>query len=100
TCAVRRERTDTPLQALVSLNDPQFMEASRKLAELALSRSHGHRDTALNLMAERLLARPLTREELPIVQKTLQEMETYYRSQPGEAVQLLSVGESPVAGKF
>src|SRR6185312_15644580 len=56
TCAVRRERTNTPLQALVTLNDPQFIEAARHLAAAAL------REGGLDALARRLLARPLNAE--------------------------------------
>src|ERR1035438_6599873 len=59
TCTVRRERTDTPLQALVTLNDPQYVEAARHLAQLALTHGGAEETARLDFMAERLLARPL-----------------------------------------
>ena len=65
TCTVRRERTNTPLQALVTLNDPQFVEAARHLAEQAHRVEGGDTDDArIDFLAERLLARPLRPEEV------------------------------------
>jgi hypothetical protein len=92
-CSVKRERTNTPLQALATLNDPQFVEAARHLAEVALAR--GHKDeAALQTMAERVLSRPLTAKELSVVKGTLKEMQSYYEKQPDAAKQLLAIGES------
>jgi len=93
-CAVRRERTDTPLQALVTLNDPQFVEAARHLAEVTLTRNHGSEDEAISEMALRLLARPLSAKEKTIVKRTLAEMRSYYEKEPAAAKELLSIGES------
>ncbi len=100
TCTVRRERTNTPLQALVTLNDPQFLEASRQLAELVLTRHRKHKGAALDEMAERLLSRQLTPEEHGIVERSLAGMEAYYQKQPEAARQLLAVGESKPSGKL
>jgi hypothetical protein len=93
-CAVRRERTNTPLQALATLNDPQFVEAARRLAEVALTGRRGREDEALEEMALRLLARPLTAKEKSVVKRTLADMRAFYAKQPEAAKELLAVGES------
>lgn len=92
-CAVRRERTNTPLQALATLNDPQFVEAARHLAEWAIT---GHRrdEAMLQRMADRVLLRPLSSQELQVLKETLESMRSYYRSHAEEATRLLAVGES------
>jgi len=95
-CTVRRERTNTPLQALATLNDPQFVEAARHLAETALANARRPED-ALEVMAERLLARPLTSKELAIVKRSLGEMQAYYENEPAAAREFLAVGESTTA---
>jgi hypothetical protein len=94
TCTVRRERTDTPLQALVTLNDPQFVEAARHLAEASLAQ----KDDVLDFMAARLLARPLTTAEKKIVAANAVDLLAHYQTEPKEAEKLLAVGESKVAG--
>ena len=58
-CTVRRERTNTPLQALVTLNDPQFVEAARHLAQRTLKEGGQTAEERLTLMTRRLVARPL-----------------------------------------
>jgi hypothetical protein len=92
-CSVRRERTNTPLQALATLNDPQFVEAAKHLAQVALANGRKEED-ALQAMAESVLSRPLTSKELSIVKGTLKEMQSFYSAQPEAAKELLTVGES------
>jgi len=97
TCTIRRERTNTPLQALVTLNDTQFIEAARNLAQSALkSQASGNPDetAVLNSIAGRLLARPFKSTELPIVQRSLAELKAYYAAHRDDAVKLISEGES------
>lgn len=96
TCTVRRERTDTPLQALVTLDDPQFVEAARHLAQESLEQN----GDAFDFMAERLLARPLTPAERKIVQSSAQGLLTYYQADPADTQKLLAVGESKTDGKL
>jgi hypothetical protein len=94
-CTVRRERTDTPLQALVTLNDVQFVEAARHLAQSLLKSGNATDDVArLNLLAKRLLARPFRTDEMPIVQNSLKDLREFYQSHPEDAKKLIAEGES------
>jgi hypothetical protein len=92
-CTVRRERTNTPLQALVTLNDPQFVEAARALAQLTLKQP-GSTDARLDFIARRLLCRPLRPTEMSVVQKSLSELLAYYQAHAEDAQKLTNVGES------
>ncbi len=93
TCTMVRERTNTPLQALVTLNDPQFVEAARQLAEHAIE-SNGDDTKRLDFMADRLLARPLKPKELSVVRGSLEKFERHYSAAADDAAKLVEVGES------
>ncbi len=94
TCTVRRERSDTPLQALATLNDPQFVEAGRVLAERSLKEVCSTEEARLNFMAERLMSRPLRPEEMKVARASLNELLASYETAPKDANALLAVGES------
>jgi hypothetical protein len=99
TCTMVRERTNTPLQALVTLNDPQFIEAARNLAQHAID-SSSEEDRRLNFLAEHLLTRPFRAKELAIVRGSLEKFEKHYTTQTDEAKKLISVGESKAETKL
>ena len=93
-CVVRRERTDTPLQALVTMDDPQFVEAARVLAQRALLAAHGKADTSLSYLSSRLLTRDLDPKERAIVLSSYNDYLTYYQGDEADATKLISIGES------
>ena len=93
TCCVKRERTNTPLQALVTFNDPQLIEAARALADAALATAANDEDR-IDFMAVRLLARPLTAEEKAIVRESLGVFHGWYAAHADDAAKLIAVGES------
>lgn len=93
-CTVRRERTNTPLQALVTMNDPQFVEAARRLGSQAVARASDF-DGRLNFLSGKLMARSLNGREREAVRGSYSEFMRYYDSNPEDARKLLAVGASP-----
>jgi hypothetical protein len=94
TCTVRRERTNTPLQALLTLNDPQFVEAARVLAQLAIKDGGEKVEQKIDYIAQRLLARSFRPEELAIVQSSVSGLLAEYKAKPEEAKKLIAFGDS------
>ncbi len=93
-CTVRRERTNTPLQALVTLNDPQFIEASRHLAELAMKEAGKDDEARADWIARRLMTRSLSAAEHQIIGATAKDLLAFYTTNPAEAAKLIAVGDS------
>ncbi len=95
TCTVRRARTNTPLQALVLLNDPTYVEASRKLAERLIREGGPSDDARLTLAFRLVLARRPSAGELDILRQVHRDALAKFRADKEAAAKLLAVGESP-----
>jgi len=94
TCTVRRPRTNTPLQALVLLNDPTYIEASRKFAERLLNRTGSDADRVA--WAFRLAtARIPSAQEKAILLRVLEQQRAHYQANRQAAEELLATGEAP-----
>jgi hypothetical protein len=92
----RRERTDTPLQALVTMNDPQYVEAARHFGERMIRHSCDA-DDRLDFGFRAATARHPSKEEKAALRKALAKFEAKYQKDSAAAATLLSVGESPVS---
>ncbi|HMO63699.1 MAG TPA: DUF1553 domain-containing protein, partial [Verrucomicrobiota bacterium] len=94
TCTVRRPRTNTPLQALVLLNDPTYIEAARKFAERLLRERQTDADRIAH--AFRLAtARPPRSAEAAALAEVLEAQRRHYAADRAAALKLLANGESP-----
>jgi len=92
-CTTERGVTNTPLQAFILMNDPQYVEASRTLAEDLLSIPGSDRDRLAGAF-EKVTSRLPTPEELKILGGALDRERLRYRTAQSDAEQLLAVGES------
>ncbi|NBV79892.1 MAG: DUF1553 domain-containing protein, partial [Verrucomicrobia bacterium] len=93
-CTVKRSRSNTPMQALSLLNEVTFVEASRKLAELAL-RQPGTAEERLAWTFQRVTRRPATPAELAVLRPGLERRLKAYAADVPAAKQLLANGQSP-----
>ena len=91
-CRIRRQRSNTPLQALVLLNDPQILEGCRVLAENAWINSGGNHAHAINFLFRSLTSRYPNENELKILNAQFNEELRYFKSNPEDASNFLSIG--------
>ena len=96
-CTFLRQRTQTPLQSLVLMNDPAFVEAARGLAQRVLREEPSDLDNRLVRAFRHTLGRTPKAEELGVLQKTYGQQLATFRADPKAAEELLKVGESKVA---
>jgi len=99
-CVAQRAKTSTPLQSLVLMNDPVFVEAARAFAQRVLQEG-GTDDASRVEFAWRLaLARTPSRKERAILDRTLKEQLATYRNDKDAAKKLVSVGDLPKPEKI
>jgi len=94
-CAARRARTNTPLQALALMNDTQYVEASRVLAERMMTEAGPEPMDRVMYAFELATAREPEPEECKVLLKAFNEQVETYREDEEAAKALLSVGEHP-----
>ena len=93
-CTSRRLITNTPLQALVLLNDPTYIEAARVLAQRALGEGPGETQARVQWIFREATSRCPTPAESRVLLDLLARRKEHYRKQPAEAAKLIAIGAS------
>lgn len=94
TCSVARPTTNTPLQALVLLNDPTYVEAARHLAAQAIETAHADEDR-MTFLFRTVVQRPPSGKESSALLRLLERQRDVYGKDAAAAEKLLAVGDSP-----
>jgi len=97
-CTADRPRSNTPLGALVLLNDPTHVEAARALAQNTLG-ENGLADNKarINSMVMRVLSRPARDQEITVLTSLLEKHREEFANDPDSAKRLTAIGQHPVA---
>ena len=94
-CTVNRDRTNTPLQALVLMNDPTYVEAARKLAERMMTEGGAAPAERVAFAFRLATARMPSENETKSLVTLFEKQRARFASAPEQATALLSIGESP-----
>ncbi len=101
-CTVKRQETNTPLQALILMNDPQMVEAARILAYAALELDNADLGDRIGFMFKKMTSRSPTAKEISILEKYYQEEIETFRKDKEKAKAYISIGNyqpiPPVGG--
>ncbi|HEV3387001.1 MAG TPA: PSD1 and planctomycete cytochrome C domain-containing protein [Gemmata sp.] len=92
-CTCERPKSNVPQQALVLLNDPEFVEAARAFAQKTLSAGGVSDMTKLNWAFERATARKPKKEEIAVLNELLDKHRKLFIAKPDDAKKLLAVGD-------
>lgn len=92
-CTADRPRSNTPLQSLVLLNDPSYVEAARVLAQQILKEAGTDDDARLTWLYQRVLQRSIRPEEREVILALLEKSRMEYQQNPADADGLLKVGQ-------
>ena len=94
-CTNERSRSSTPLQALVLLNDPTYVEASRSFAERILKKANGSVRDRIDWAFRQALSRPATSEEIQVLETLFLKHWKEYSDDKSSAQQLIAIGQKP-----
>jgi hypothetical protein len=99
-CVARRSRTNTPLQSLVLLNDPTYVEAARALAEQMLLAENPEDEARLDIGYRRCVSRNARADERPVVLELLNDTRRRFHETPSMAAELNRVGTRPLPSQM
>jgi hypothetical protein len=99
-CSAKRERTDSPLQALILLNGVQYVEAARVLGETLHREANGNVPSMIDQGFLRCLSRHPDPREIEIMSQLYQEQLDHFTKHPAEAEKLIKIGHKPHDGKI
>ncbi len=94
-CTAKRERTDSPLQALILLNGIQYVEAARVLGESLHRDANGDPAQMVDLASLRCLSRHPDAREQQILVRLYEEQLKHFEASPTEADQIIRIGQKP-----